>query len=198
MHYFKRLVSGIAVGALIAFAAPASATTLTSPAGTQLGSGITMHLKEKKGKWKIIVQSTEEVFTECNRFTLHMESTNAGSSTETIDFDVTKFKQEECTIPVITLNKGTFEVHTALFFSNGNATITWKGQEVTLKPGPFFGSCVYGTGSGVDMGTLLGGAPAVVNLQSTLVRVGGDFACPEQVTVTAEYEVTSPNPLFVD
>lgn len=194
MRYLKRLTCGVAVGALLAFAAPAEATTLTSPAGTLLGPGVTTHIKEKNGKWKIVVQNMETVMVECNKFTVHMDTTNQGSTVETIDIDVTQLKQEECTRTTTTLKPGTIEIHKVLF--SPNATMTWKGQEITVNT--IFGSCVWGTGTGTNLGTLVGGSPATVNLEGTLLKVSGSALCPSSVTLTAEYEMTSPTSLFVD
>jgi hypothetical protein len=195
MRYLKLLTAlAMAVVGMMALGGPASATVLTSPEGTQLGAGVTIHFKEKNGKWKFVMTGGEIL---CNKFTVHLYSTNAGSTIETIDFDVTSVRQEECNATVTTIKPGTVEFHTRLFSPDRRATVTWSGEEITVE---FLGiHCIFGT-SNTDVGTLTGGSPAVFTAEGSIPRVGGRSGafCGSAGTVSAEYEVDTPSSLYVD
>jgi hypothetical protein len=194
MRHLKLLVAtAIVTAGLAAPAGQAFATYLTSPPGTKVPAGVTIHFKEKNGKWKFTMQSQE---VECGKFTIHMDSTNSGSAFGTVHYDVTKVKQEECSGPVTVLSPGTLEYHTLPFSPPGRATVTWSGLELSTEP--FSGVvCIYKT-SNTDLGTVSGGSPAIYNLSGMIPRTGGSFLCGSSATMTAEYEMTTPSSLAID
>lgn len=69
-----------------------------------------------------------------------------------------------------------------------------SGLEITVEQ--FFGSCTSKSGTGNDLGTLIGGNPATIKI-STTVTGGGAVGCPSSATWNAEYTVTAPNPLYI-
>lgn len=194
MGYAKLLAVAVVITAAMGgMAAQAAATVMTSPAGTQIGAGTTIHFKEKNGKWKFTMTSDE---IECSKFTMHIDATTSGGTLQTIDLDVTQVKQEECDAAVTVLKGGTIEYHTLSFPPPGRVTVTWTGLELKTEPFPGI-TCIYTT-SNTDVGSVSGGTPAVFNLSGTIPRTGGSFLCGSSATMTAEYEATSPGTLIFD
>ncbi|MGN6663605.1 MAG: hypothetical protein ACTHK6_05295 [Solirubrobacterales bacterium] len=192
-------LAAIAAAALMAFAGIATATTLTSPAGTTLPAGTVIHLQLRAGK-KTVLQGAFGN-TECEEATLQGKTANAGSSTETVHGAVEKLTYGKCNCVVAVLKTGELEIHTEGTTADGNGTVTASGQEVTTKCN-FFGieyHCIWKT-SGTDLGTLTGGTPAILAENATFTREGGSSgtACGKSGTWTGEFEVTSPKPLLVD
>jgi hypothetical protein len=67
---------------------------------------------------------------------------------------------------------------------------------VTVNTG-FFGSCTYGTGTGTDMGTIVGGNPAILTINARIPLTKNESGlCPAETRLTAEYAVTTPSPLW--
>ncbi|MGN6254863.1 MAG: hypothetical protein ACTHO8_07770 [Solirubrobacterales bacterium] len=200
MKYLKILgLAAIAAAALMAFAGSASATTLTSPAGTTLPAGTLIKSKLKSPK-AVLHGAFGNV--ECEESTLEGKTANTGSSTETVHGAVEGLTFTKCNCEVVVLKKGELEIHTLNATADGNGTVTASGQEVTTKCN-FFGieyHCIWKT-SGTDLGTLTGGTPAVIAAKEAVItREGGNSgtACGKSGTWTAEYEVTSPTTLLVD
>ncbi|MGN6663604.1 MAG: hypothetical protein ACTHK6_05290 [Solirubrobacterales bacterium] len=201
MKYLKILgLAAIAAAALMAFAGSASATTLTSPAGTTLPAGTVIKSQLKAGKKAVLKGAFGNV--ECEASTLEGKTANTGSSTETVHGAVEGLTFTKCNCEVVVLKKGELEIHTLNATADGNGTVTASGQEVTTKCN-FFGieyHCIWKT-SGTDLGTLTGGTPAVIAAQEAVItREGGNSggACGSTGKWTAEYEVTSPSTLLVD
>ncbi|MGN6254862.1 MAG: hypothetical protein ACTHO8_07765 [Solirubrobacterales bacterium] len=200
MKHLKLLgLAAIAAAALLAFAGIATATTLTSPAGTTLPAGTSIHLQLKAGTKTVLHGAFGN--TECEESTLEGKTANTGSSTETVHGPVETLIYGTCNCTVVVLKKGELAIHTLTATADGNGTVTASGQEVTTKCN-FFGieyHCIWNT-SGTDLGTLTGGTPALLAENATFTREGGNSgtACGKSGTWTGDYEVTSPKPLLVD
>jgi len=92
-----------------------------------------------------------------------------------------------------TLEGGELEVHQIAGTHNG--TVTAKGFKVTVVVAGV--SCVFGAGTGVDLGTLTGGAPAKLDASAVVNKVEGGFLCPADSNWTAEYTVTNHTAAYV-
>lgn len=201
MKYLKMIgLAAIAAAALMAFAGSASATVLTSPAGTTLPAGTTIHAELKEGVAKLAASFGN---IECKESTIEGKTANAGGAAETVRGTVSKLTFSNCNggaCTVTTLKPGELEVHA---IGGGNGTVTAKGQEVTTNC-TFFGfnyHCIWQTAAtGTHLGQLTGGSPATLTATgATINRTGGTSgnACGSTGTWTAVYKVTKPNPLFV-
>jgi hypothetical protein len=194
MKYIKILsLAAVAAMALMAFAGTASATVLKSGT-TTLGVGTTIDAS-LKGSAKL--ESGGEVLDTCTAGTVKGPITNAGGSNATVTGEIKELTWENCTKPTTTLKPGTLEIHHITGTTNG--TVTGSGSEVTIN-GIFGTSCVYGTGAGLDLGTLKGvtsgSASLVINV--SVPRTAGGFLCPSSAVWNAEYTVTSPTGLNVE
>jgi len=135
---------------------------------------------------------------ECNKSSLTSKVTSTGktigSSGESLTF-------AECNCEVQVLTKGTLELERIA--STNNATVTSNGTEVTTVCSTLSGNvhCVYKTESS-DLGTLEGGNSAKIKISGAdIPRLTTDARCNEGTEGTkwdAEYEVTSPKPLFIE
>ncbi|MGN6816372.1 MAG: hypothetical protein ACTHK3_09860 [Solirubrobacterales bacterium] len=125
----------------------------------------------------------------CTGSTIKGKTSNAGSSTETVKGPNEEINWGTCTNETKTITNGELEIHHIAGTDNG--TMTSNGTEVTVKT--IFGSCVY---SASDIGTLVGGNPASIEVKELSVKlVSGP--CPSETKWTQSFAVTSPKPLFV-
>jgi hypothetical protein len=118
---------------------------------------------------------------------------NTGGSTETVNEPIGELTWELCTNTTDTTNKGELEIHWISGTNNG--TVTGKSISVTLNTAS--GSCTYSTGTALDLGTLTGGNPATIDVNTVLAKQAGGFLCPTEVRWVASYSVVSPEPLYV-
>ncbi len=201
MKHAKMLaLAAVAAGALMAFvgAGTASATVLCSTTTESCSEG--QNWKENtvldftipSGSSANLVDTGGEELDKCSTSTVKGKITNAGSSTATVTGPVEELTWGSCTFPTKTLTLGKLEVHKIAGTSNG--TLTADGTfEVTINT-IFFGSCIYGVTSGVDLGELTEGNPAIFHANAVAEKFSGsNFACPSTSKWTATYTLTSPS-----
>jgi hypothetical protein len=187
MKYIKILgLLAVAAASLMALAGTASATVLESsegnlPKGTKIDS---------TGTNAVLKAGFATI--ECDHSEVDGKTSNAGGAGESVEGAISNLSFTECNATVKVLAKGSLTVHHT---SGSNGTVTSEGAEVTVAIGGT--SCVYGTPTAKDIGTLSGGNPAVLNASASLTRISGGFLCANPATWTATYTVTSPNPLLV-
>ena len=196
MNYIKAfgLVAVVALAAM-AFTATASATEVTSPAGTTYTGNIQVEATAA------IRFHTGHLAYEC--FTANAEGDiDQQGSTVTAKGDIDGWIFGECgSATVDVLKEGTVELHTEKGESNGNGIITVSGSEVTGEGGGFH--CVYSTNN-TPIGTLTGSkttkGKAVLDVSGAVPRTGGKSGifCGSSSYVTGLYTVTSPSYLDVD
>jgi hypothetical protein len=120
---------------------------------------------------------------------------NAGSSTTTVSGKNSAVTWSGCTVETKTLAPGSLEIHWVSGTDNGD--VTGSGTEVTVNTG-FFGACVYGPGIGKLLGRIVGAIKAVITITVTIPLTKNESGlCPSETKWTANYEVTTPSPLFV-
>ncbi len=211
MRYVKMLaLAAVAAGALMAFigAGTASATVLCSttadpcPAGQSWPANTAIDFSIPSGASANLVDTTGEPLDTCTTSTVKGKITNAGSSSATTTGAVEELTWGSCTFPTKTLTLGNLEIHKVAGTSNG--TLTADGTfEVTINT-IFFGSCIYGVTSGVDLGELTEGIytkttgkptdeTAVFHANAVAEKFSGsNLACPSTSRWTATYTLTSP------
>lgn len=139
---------------------------------------------------------------ECGHSTIKGKIEAAGGAAETIKLPDTANNEklvltfEECNCEVAPLAAGDLEIHQIAATDNG--TVTSNGTETTVSCSTIFGNvhCLYST-SNTDLEFLRNGAPASFEFNVALVVLSTSSLCTQQATWTAEYEITSPNPLYV-
>ena len=199
-------LAAIAAMTLTAFpgASSASATVLCKTAttsdcassGWDYPTGTALDASLKKGTKAVL--NASGIIDECSESTVRGSTANTGGATETVRGAVTvaNLTWGGCTAEKTeTVKGGELEIHWIPGTDNG--TVTAREIQVTVKTAGI--SCTYGAGTGIDLGTLAGGNPAVLSISTNVFPSGGLFCPKEQkeVTWTAEYVVTSPTPLFV-
>lgn len=179
-----------AAAILAIFAAPASATQLTSPQGTVYTG--TVEAASSGLAW-------DGAFTtiKCNSsaWSGQVESHGAAVTTR---FNLASLSFTECNYPYTVAKAGSFEIHTANSAVNdGNGTLTWSGGEINVTTS--VGTCIFTT-SNTDLGTVTGsdGANAVLDITAKIPRTGGNFLCGSSATLTGSYTITTPSTLTVD
>lgn len=206
MHYLKMLglaaVAAIVVMA-VAGAGSASATVICKtepvehvcPAGWDYPAG-TEGTASLKAETTMVLESGSTTLDTCRSSRVTGVSLNTGGASETVNSTLTtlSFGSESlpCTKTTDTINPGTGELHWIPGTNNG--TLTTKEAEVTINT--IFGTCVYGTGAALDMGTVVGGTGSL-NIDATVPKISGNFACPSNATLTAEYVATEPKTAWV-
>jgi len=201
MKYIKMLgLLAVAATALMAFAGIASATTIQSPTGSDLPAGSVIKAQLKAGSVAKLTNSFGAAI-ECKKSTIEGEITKAGSPTETVEGTVKKEQLtfSECNDHVTVLKGGTLQIHTTGEKADHNGILTATGFEVTTVRTSLNLHCVWTAGPAgfINLGHVTGGGPAVLKASATISRTAGSAFCGSTGTWTAEYEVTSPNPLYV-
>jgi len=200
MKYVKMLgLAAVAAMALTAFvgAGTASATVLCStntspcpagqkwPTGTQIEFTVTQNTS---AGW--LTTEAEEIST-CTGGKLKGEITNAGSATEAVKIKVSEDTWNGCTFPTISLELGSLEVTNISGTSNGTIKMSSKFR-FTMNT-IFFGSCVYGSSTGIEFGTLTGGASGVAGINVIAVLGEGSGICCPSAKWSEHYTLTSPS-----
>jgi hypothetical protein len=204
MKYAKMLgLLAVAAAALMAFAGSASATTLTSPAGTTLGKGATIHAS-LKAETEAVLSGTINV--KCKKSTVAGEVKTPGSETTTVSGPLSTLTFDECNPNTAsTVKLGNLEVHTEGASSNGNGTLTASEVEATVLTHTILGTthCLY-TAENLDIGKVTGsinngsGNATLTASEVELGRKTTDFGCGEVAKWTATYVVSTPSYLDVD
>jgi hypothetical protein len=172
------------------------------PAAKADGEGTEIKASLVSGTKSTLTTNFAPNFTkiECGKSSLTAKVTSTG---KTIGASVEGLSFEECNCEVKVLAKGTLEFeHIA---SSANATAKSTGTEITTSCNTVFGNvhCIYKT-EATDLGTLEGGNPAKLKVSVELPRLATNPLCgkagePEfPAKWEAEYEVSSPKPLFVE
>ena len=210
----------IATMGLLAFlgAGTASATVLCTTANEtegcsmKYGAGTEIHASLRSGtriKFWNDPKGTEPIAT-CSESTVRGFTANEGSATETVHgpLDATLVAGQHtglhwggCTHKTETITTtingaasiGELEIHWIAGTDNG--TLTSKTTDVTFEIGGV--SCVYGSGEGLDLGTLVGGSEPSLSVNVTVNKVAGSFLCPSHTIWEAEYVFTEPHALYV-
>jgi hypothetical protein len=190
---YLTILAAVAALAMMALAASASATALKGAGGTALGAGTL--IEGALSKNAVLETISGEKLNECTASSLVGKTSNAGSATETVKGAINLLTWSGCEKATSTLSTGELEIHWISGTTNG--TVTGKSTEVTIN-GIFGSSCVYGTGTGTDLGVLKGGTPATIEISTIVPRISGGFLCPTEARWTAAYKVTNPGTLNVE
>jgi hypothetical protein len=174
-----------AISALLALAGSAYATpTLTSPAGN-----------EYTGEFHMTQATPNSARLEAGILDTCGESTLKGTI-ETNNETVGKGKISSLTFGDCTRTTNVLSSVGSLEIASGGV-VTAIGTEWTVLEAGI--SCVYGFGSGTKLGTLAGGAPATLTVNTTkLPKVSGGIFCAKEGTWKASYTFTTPGELLVD
>jgi len=200
MKYLKMLgLAAVGACALMAFvgAGSASATILTCDGGT-CAVGTVIHAENENGHVTLhpIIGDIQCAST------VEGKITNAGSSTTTVEGSVSSLLFVGCTngATAHTIKGGSLILHTGTN-QNTEGTVTSVGAEVTIEAFGFH--CIFGTGTGVDIGLFTGsektGTNATFDIAATIPRIGGRSGafCGSSAQWTGNYKITKPNPLNI-
>ncbi|MGN6274920.1 MAG: hypothetical protein ACTHNP_03195 [Solirubrobacterales bacterium] len=189
-------LAAIAAAALMAFvgASSASATVLCKTAMTEgcakAGWAYPEHtVVESSSTGSGILTTGETTLDTCTGSTITGKTENEGSETTTVHGPNQVINWGKCTSETKTTILGELEIHWISGTDNG--TMTSIGTQVTVKT--IFGTCTY---SASDIGTLVGGNPATIEIKELSVKLVSGF-CPPETKWTDSFTVTSPKPLFV-
>ncbi|MGN6816210.1 MAG: hypothetical protein ACTHK3_09005 [Solirubrobacterales bacterium] len=208
MQNLKKL--SLAVAVVVAFTAftagTGSATVLCktrltegcAAGGWSYPLGTNLHVELITENKMVLEDLSNTAVTTCSESTFKLPITAIGSETATVDGDPEVLSwgsgSKECSRPLTTLKKGTFEIHWIAGTLNG--TLTGSNTELTYNT--IMGTCVYGLASGTDLGTLNGGEPASIDFSAIVKKVSGGLGCPSsELRWTAHYIFTEPKALFV-
>jgi hypothetical protein len=163
------------------------------PCGSAYSKGTALSAELKSSP---LLEVNGLVADKCTKSTWKGESENQGSATETVMVSLSVLSLENCTNLTKVLKPGSMELN---YTSKGAGTVISKGAEVTVEI-LFAGlRCILKTGEGTKLGTLDEPASSesdtVLTVNATIPLVGA--GCPATATLTAEYTVTAPKPLYV-
>lgn len=202
MKYLKMLgLAAIAAGALMAFAGAgtASATELTCSSGVMCAAKTAIHAELENGVTNPATLHPPIGDIKCEESTVAGETTNTGSSTETVDGPISILTFKKCNAEVNVLKAGELIVHTTETKDNNDGTLTSTGAEVTVTFSGFH--CIFGT-SATSIGWLTGSsttkATATLDIKAEIPRIGGRSGafCGSKAEWTGSYSVDTP--MFLD
>jgi hypothetical protein len=191
MNHMKILgLLAVAAATLMAFAATASATTLTSPTGTSYTGEI--HATSGETTLHGVVTVT------CNSSTVAASIQSHGSSV-TVSGAVTTLSFSDCNQPLTVELNGSLIVHTDSQNSDGNATVTSNGMTILIHT-TLGTTCNYRTEE-TDIGTLTSshntGGHAILDVDAVIFRHTGSIFCGSNAEWTGQYTITTPSTLYV-
>ena len=203
MKYAKMLaLAAVAAGALMAFigAGTASATVICSttadpcPAGQTWPNGTALDFSIPSGSSALLVDTSGNTLDKCTGSTVKGSISETGSSLATVTGPIEELTWTGCTFTTKTVSTGNkLKVHKIAGTSNGTVTSD-SPIEVTINT-VLFGSCIYGVGTTVDVGTITEGKGTAATFHANAVakRFGTNFACPETSKWTGTYVLTTPS-----
>ena len=100
-----------------------------------------------------------------------------------------------CSRSTKTAGGGKYEIEWIDKTDNGKLLVS--GFEVWMEIPLGLGNCIWESGKEAEFGTIVGNKPATIQVKVELPLKTGSTACPKKVTMTAPYEFTEPNPLYV-
>ena len=190
MKYVKILgLLAVAAAAMMAFAGTASATTVTSSAGTTptIESGAEGHAVLDNPIAKIECASSVSGKVES-----HGSGVTAKGNIASLTFGS---PVGTCTNDwhVTVVSAGSLEIHS---LGNGNGTLTSSGA--TVEATRFGVNCRYATNN-THIGTVTAGEHATLHIQASIPFHSGSFLCGSGATSwTGSYKVASPTNLSID
>jgi len=199
MKYVKMLgLAAVAAMALMAFvgAGTASATVLCStnisscPAGQKWPLGTQIEFTVTSGTSAAWLETENELLETCTGGKIKGEITNAGSSTESVKIKATEVSWTGCTVPTTTNGLGTLEIQ---YESGSNGLVKMSSGFKFTQNTIFFGSCVYGSGTGINLGTLTGGASGSAGIDVNTVLGGGEGICCPSAKWSEHFTLTGPS-----
>lgn len=196
MSYLKMLLGLTAVMAMALMSTGvnmASADELCTKNETPCAAGNVVTKLEQSLTGSLAAENTEGTVMEtCTGSTISVSIEEQGTN-KAASGKVTGLSWSNCAHGATTVKLGRVEIRNIAGTTNG--TVVGKESEVTIS---FLGiSCVYGPGSGIDLGTLKGGSPSTFALNAVFGKVAGGFLCPPDARWTAEYKLTNHAELYV-
>lgn len=200
MRYVKILgLAAVAAAALMAFvgAGTASATVLCStntspcPAGQKWPLGTQIEFTVATGTSASWLGTEGEAISTCTGGKLKGEITNSGSATEAVKIKVSEDTWSSCTFSTVSLELGSLEVTNISGTSNGSIKMS-SGFKFTMN-NAITGSCVYGSGTGIELGTLKGGGSKEAGIDVNAVLGQGTGICCPSAKWSEHYTLTGPS-----
>lgn len=196
MKYLK--ISGLvalATAATMAFAGNASATVVTSPAGTAYTGAI----KAESVNPQLHIHYGLSELDICES-ELEWKVESHGASATAVG-PVTSFALFECDWEVTLLKPGQFEVHTTSKEADGYGDVTWTGVEITVELWGSF-DCIYKLENPymarVEGSKTQKGNTATFAFEAWWGQAGGSPFCPKKTQWTSYFLISSPDYLDVD
>jgi len=159
-------------------------TASTPCSGGTYGKGTTIEASLKAGtKWVLTADKTRS----CEEATIKAEVTGAGGTPGVpVTGTVTSMKLGKCSGVIEVTKTGTFSIAS----SAASPVLTFEGLEINAGSG----TCFYG---GPGTTNLTPGSMAAIGANTTLPKLGGSGTCPAAASWTAEFTVTSPEPIYI-
>jgi len=179
----------LTVAAALSLASSASATVLCKTSGSPCsggtyGKGTIIEASLKTGtSWVLTADKTRS----CEEATIKGEVTGAGGTPGApVTGTVTSMKVGKCSAAVEVTKGGTFSISSTA----SGSVLTLEGFEINAGGG----LCLYG---GPAATTLTPGAMASIGVNTSIPKSGGSGSCPATAGWSAQYTVTTPEPLYV-
>ncbi len=171
--------------------------TTSTPCDSGYGKGAVLDASVTPGTTGILETTGKVLVDTCTGGTVKGKSSNAGGgeAEEPVTGTIETLTFSGCSRTTTVLKLGGFEIQRIAETEDGKLIGT-GGTEVTINT--IFGSCVFGTGTALDLGTLTGGESPTIDFNAIVPKISGNVACPGHAILTASYTLTEPKPLYVE
>ncbi|HET9197591.1 MAG TPA: hypothetical protein VFN92_04965 [Solirubrobacterales bacterium] len=153
----------------------------------------TFHMTLEAETSSVFRDTTKNVVGTCTTSTIEGTTSNTGAAGKPVEGPLKALTFGGCASATAVIELGKFQIH-YVAGTNTLGALTLVGTKVTISS--VFGSCVYGSGAGVEIGELTGGAPAKADINTVVTKISGSFICPTSIVWEAKYVVTVPEPLY--
>lgn len=198
MKQLKIFVLAVAatLGLLVIVGAGASqatvlCTTEETACSMSYPKGTTVDLSLKSGTSMVLKSTGGSIEDTCSGGTV--KGTSEAEAGSAVAVELSEWSWSSCSNSTSTVAAGSLELEHILGTHDG--TVRGKGTEWKFILAGV--ECLYGFGTGTDLGTLTGGAEPVLKINTAINKTGGKFLCPTTVRLEAEYVVTEPHALYV-
>jgi len=161
------------------------------PAGDVYGVGTSISANLVPKTSFVLSSTSNEVLASCTAGGFSGTVSAAGSESTSARLEKTEHTYSGCTTTVTGVSTGEMELNWVTGTDNGVATQTGGESQWTL----FGVKCTYSITGGEIIG---GAAPKLLYHETTVAKTAGGFLCPAQLKATAEYNIESPTPLYVE
>jgi len=156
-------------------------------------AGTTFHATLESETSTVFRNTEKASLGSCTTSTIEGTTNNTGGTGKAVEGKLKAFTLGGCTFAAAVPEPGQFQIE-YVAGTNTLAALTLIGTKVTVSVLGL--DCIYGAGTGIDVGDMTGGKPATIDINAAISKVEGSPFCPASILWEGKYVVTVPEPLY--